>query len=105
MALIQVRVDDEVKKRADEAFARSGLTTPSGMKVIITQIATDGRTPFDGLLSSGPYEAMSERMRRAMAKAEAMEYGLIPDDSTDNPSHVPSDVLDYLGILPSEVGQ
>ena len=29
-ALIQVRVDDEIKRRADEAFARSGLTKPSG---------------------------------------------------------------------------
>ena len=105
MALIQVRVDDAVKEKADEAFARSGMTTPSGMKAIITQIANDGRTPFDGLLSSVPYEAMSECMRRAMVRAEAIELGIIPDDSSDDPTRVPNDVLDYLGINPSEVGQ
>ena len=31
MALIQINVPDDVKARADAAFARNGITTPAAM--------------------------------------------------------------------------
>ena len=52
MALIQLNVPDDVKERADAAFARSGLTTPYAMRIMVNQVAETGRTPFDGLFSS-----------------------------------------------------
>ena len=39
MALIQINVPDDVKARADAAFARNGITTPAAMKMMVTQAA------------------------------------------------------------------
>ena len=52
MALIQTTVDDDVKARADAAFSRSGLTSAMAMRVMITQVANSGISPFDGLFST-----------------------------------------------------
>ena len=41
MALIQINVPDDVKQRADAAFARNGITTPSAMKMMVTQVANE----------------------------------------------------------------
>lgn len=38
MALIQINVPDDVKVRADAAFARNGITTPGAMKMMVTQV-------------------------------------------------------------------
>ena len=53
MALIQNNVPDDVKQRADAAFARNGITTPSAMKMMVTQLPMKSRVPFGGLFSSG----------------------------------------------------
>lgn len=105
MALIQINVDDDVKKRADQAFARSGLTTPYAMRILVNQVANTGITPFDGMFAGPGYQAFSERLHRDMLVAEAQEYGLLPDDSLADPTEVPSGVLDALGIAADEVGQ
>ena len=104
MALIQINVPDDVKARADAAFARNGITTPAAMKMMVTQVANENRTPFDGIFSSGTARELSEDMRRDMVYAEAQEYGLISDDSTDART-IPEDVLDELGLTAEEVGQ
>ncbi|MBT1179266.1 type II toxin-antitoxin system RelB/DinJ family antitoxin [Bifidobacterium vespertilionis] len=83
MALIQINVPDDVKERADAAFARNGITTPMAMKMMVTQVANENRTPFDGIFSNGTSRELTEDMRRDMIFAEAQEYGLIPDDATD----------------------
>ena len=49
MALIQVNVPDDVKARADAAFARNGITTPAAMKMMVDD-ATDARTIPDDVL-------------------------------------------------------
>mgnify|MGYP004528408359 CR=1 FL=1 len=105
MALIQINVDDDVKKRADQAFARSGLTTPYAMRILVNQVANTGVTPFDGMFAGSGYQVFSERLHRDMLAAEAQEYGLLPDDSLPDPTEVPDDVLGALGIAPDEVGQ
>lgn len=105
MALVQINISDDIKARADAAFARSGLTTPYAMRILITQVANTGTTPFDGLLTSAAAVNFSDEIKRDMIYAEAQEFGLIPDDSLENPTKVPLDVLTSLGIEPSEVGQ
>lgn len=45
---------------------------------------------------------ISAKVRKAMAKAEAQECGLIPDDSTTC-SEVPDKVLEFLGLTKEEV--
>lgn len=105
MALIQLNVPDEVKDRADRAFARSGLTTPCAMRIMVNQVAQTGRTPFDGLFSSPSGRLYSEEVRVAMLRAEAQEYGLIEDDSGEDPLEIPAGILAEMGIEPEEVGQ
>lgn len=104
MALIQTTVNDAVKSRADEVFARSGLTTPMAVRVMVTQVANEGRSPFDGLFSRGTALDLADDIRRDMVYAEAQEYGLIHDDAAASAS-VPDDILAELGLAPSEVGQ
>lgn len=103
MALIQTTVDDSVKARADKVFERCGLTTPMAVRVMVTQVANEGRSPFDGLFSREPAVGLVEDIKRDMVYAEAQEYGLIPDDSPQSPSTVPSDVLSSLGVKCQEV--
>lgn len=105
MALIQLNVPDDVKDRADRAFARSGLTTPYAMRIMVNQVAQTGRTPFDGLFSSPSGRLYSEEVRVAMLRAEAQEHGLIEDDSGEDPLEIPAGILAEMGIEPEEVGQ
>ena len=106
MALIQTNVDDDIKLRADKVFARNGLTTPMACKIMVTQVANDGRSPFDGIFTYGDnYRKLPEELRRDMVYAEAQELGLIADDSSSDPIEIPADLLADWGIEPSEVGQ
>lgn len=105
MALIQLNVPDDVKERADAAFARSGLTTPYAMRIMVNQVAETGRTPFDGLFSSPAGRQYSDDVRLAMLRAEAQEYGLLADDAANDPLEIPADILAEMGISPEEVGQ
>lgn len=105
MALIQLNVPDDVKARADAAFARSGLTTPYAMRIMVSQVAETGRTPFDGLFSTPAGRQYSDEVRLAMLRAEAQEYGLIEDDAGSDPLEIPADILAEMGVSPEEVGQ
>lgn len=107
MALIQVTVDDDIKRKADAAFARSGITTPMAMRMMVTQVARENRTPFDGIFNTNNTVALAENVRRDMVYAEAQEYGLIPDDAAtaDSSYVIPEDVLTDLGLTAAEVGQ
>ena len=75
MALIQINVPDDVKARADAAFARNGITTPAAMKMMVTQVAHENRTPFDGVFSSPAARELGEDVRRDML---AFFNGLVP---------------------------
>lgn len=102
MALLQTTVDDDVKARADKVFARSGLTTAMAVRVMVTQVANTGVSPFDGLFMGQGGQNYSDEVRLAMLREEAKEYGLIPDDSFDATT-MPNDVLDMLGVTSDEV--
>lgn len=68
MALIQTTVDGSVKKRADKVFERSGLTTPMAARVMVTQVANEGRSPFDGLFFREPALGLAEDINRRAAR-------------------------------------
>lgn len=104
MALIQINVPDDVKVRADAAFARNGITTPGAMKMMVTQVASENRTPFDGLFSVGISRELAQGVRRDMLRVGAREYGLLSDDATDA-RIVPDSVLNELGLTAEEVGR
>ena len=102
MALIQTTVDDDVKARADAVFSRSGLTSAMAMRVMITQVANSGISPFDGLFSTPASRIYSSDIRTAMLREEAIEAGLIPDDSFDA-TEIPQEILDMLGVTEDQV--
>ena len=81
-----------------------GITTPAAMKMMVTQVAHENRTPFDGVFSSPAARELGEDVRRDMLLAEAQEYGLVADDATDART-IPDDVLGELGLTAQEVGQ
>lgn len=45
--LIQVRVDDELKKNADALFSDLGLDTPTAIRIFLTQAIKRHGLPFD----------------------------------------------------------
>lgn len=89
----------------DRAPVKSDLSVPKTVSVEDRQGAeTDesSASPQSWLLPNRPY---SEEVRLAMRQAEAQEYGLIEDDSGDDPLKIPDDILAEMGISPEEVGQ
>lgn len=46
-SLIQVRVDDELKKNADALFSDLGLDTPTAIRIFLTQAIKRHGLPFD----------------------------------------------------------
>lgn len=102
MALLQTTIDDDIKARADKVFARSGLTSAMAMRVMVTQVANTGVSPFDGLFSTPAARAYSDEVRIAMLREEAIEAGLLPDDSFDA-GDMPAEVLDLLGVTAEQV--
>lgn len=51
-ALLQVRVDEELKHRVDKKLKRMGLTTSSAVNLLLHQIDIQGR--FPSRLSTSP---------------------------------------------------
>lgn len=102
MAIIQTTVDDDIKREADAVFARSGLTTAMAVRVMVTQVAREGRSPFDGLFARNDVSAeLAERAHPDMLRTEAMEYGIVPDESYDA-RELPDSALDILGLSEEE---
>ena len=57
---IQVRVDDELKVKADKLFKDLGTDTTSAIRIFLTQaLAVDG-FPFE-IKRSNPYNALTEK--------------------------------------------
>ena len=104
MALIQVNVPDDVKQRADAAFARSGITTPGAMRMMVTKVANEDKTPFDGLFFADEARVLADDVRRDMVRTEAQEFGLLPDDATDA-TIIPEGILAELGLTAHDVDQ
>lgn len=50
--LIQIRIEEDVKKNVDDVLKREGLSTQQAVKMFLTQVANTGESPFDGLFSS-----------------------------------------------------
>lgn len=99
MKPIQPNAPDDAKGPTDRAFARSGaLGKVEGMG--------DMRA-FSGALVEdyGTLYPMDDVVRMAMLRAEAQEYGLLEDDSGEDPLEIPEGILAEMGIEPEEVGQ
>lgn len=50
--LIQLRIESDVKDKADAIFKMQGITTQSAIKMFLTQVANTGESPFDNLFGN-----------------------------------------------------
>lgn len=95
----QPNAPDDAKGPADRESARSGaLDKVEGrgdMRAYSGALMEDDDTLYP----------MDDVMHMAMLRAEAQEYGLLEDDSGEDPLEIPEGILAEMGIEPEEVGQ
>ncbi len=59
---IQVRVDDDLKKKSDELFKDLGTDTTTAIRIFLTQALASNGFPFEiKRAKSNPYEALTEQ--------------------------------------------
>ncbi len=83
-ALVQARIDSEVKEEASTVLAAMGLTVSDAVRMLLTRIAREKALPFEPLV---PNETTLAAMRDARAgrttkldSAEALMTDLHADD-------------------------
>ncbi|MCD8148497.1 MAG: type II toxin-antitoxin system RelB/DinJ family antitoxin [Clostridiales bacterium] len=71
MAQISIRVEDDVKKMAEEACADIGLSLSAAINVYLKKLGREKRIPFE--VSADPFysDANMQRIRRSVAQMEA----------------------------------
>ena len=59
---IQVRVDDDLKKKSDELFKDLGTDTTTAIRIFLTQALASNGFPFEiKRTTANPYEVLSEQ--------------------------------------------
>ena len=56
-ALIQTRIDPEIRDKASEVLAQSGLTVSDAVRILLTRTANEGALPMDLVAQSAEYDA------------------------------------------------
>jgi addiction module RelB/DinJ family antitoxin len=86
MATITLRVDDEIKRQAEEVFKEIGLGTSAGINIYLTKVAKERAVPFK-------LEAPKRRIApEVLAKSPKTKLGvnpetgmpIIPDSASDD---------------------
>ena len=57
---IQLRVDDDLKKKSDELFKDLGTDTTTAIRIFLTQALAVNGFPFEIKRSNNPYAALTE---------------------------------------------
>lgn len=85
MAQINLRVDDDVKKGAEQAFDDIGLSMSAAINVFLKKVARERRIPFE--LSADPFysESNMRHLEKVVADINAgtakfVEHDLIEED-------------------------
>lgn len=50
--LLQLRISEDVKNKCDAVFSDQGVTIQGAIKIMLTQVANTGNSPFDGIFES-----------------------------------------------------
>ncbi|MEK1890791.1 MAG: type II toxin-antitoxin system RelB/DinJ family antitoxin [Phyllobacterium sp.] len=56
-ALVQTRIDAEVKERATAVLEDMGLTVSDAVRILLTRTAREGALPLELISNSGAYDA------------------------------------------------
>ena len=56
-ALVQTRIDPEVKARASEVLEAMGMTVSDAVRILLTRTAREGALPIELMTDPGAYDA------------------------------------------------
>lgn len=79
--LVQIKIPANVKEKLDEIFAKDGTTTQQGLKMIATQIANRGHSPFTTMYYEEYTEPVSDEVKQKLREDELEVLGYLPDNS------------------------
>ncbi len=72
---LQIRIDSNLRKEADELFAHAGLDMSSAVRLFLRQSVIRRRLPFE-VLSENPDPFWSEANQRVLRESiESIEHG------------------------------
>ena len=72
---LQIRIDSDLRKEADELFAHAGLDMSSAVRLFLRQSVIRRRLPFE-VLSENPDPFWSEANQRVLRESiESIEHG------------------------------
>lgn len=71
MAQISLRIDDDVKKKAEEACADIGLSLSTAINIYLKKLGREKRIPFE--VSADPFYSKENiaRLRKSVAQMES----------------------------------
>lgn len=86
MTQISVRIDEDVKNRAEETFDEIGISMSAAITVFLKTVARERRIPFE--LSADPFYSQSnmEHLRRgisALNSGKGVSHELIEADENE----------------------
>jgi DNA-damage-inducible protein J len=73
MAQVSIRIDNDVKKRADALFAELGLNMTTAFNIFVRQALRQGGLPFEVTVDPFYSESNQAHLRRAIAQLDAGE--------------------------------
>lgn len=81
--LVQIKLPESTKAKLDAIFAKDGATTPQALKMIATQIANHGYSPFTTMYYEEYTEPVSNKLKAKLREDELEVLGYLPDNSTN----------------------
>ena len=83
-ALVQARIDDDVKKEATAVLAEMGLTVSDAFRLMLTRVAREHALPFDPLIPNPEtIEAMKEARRGQLRSFDSVDELMADLDADD----------------------
>jgi DNA-damage-inducible protein J len=83
-ALVQARIDSEVKDEANAVLAAMGLTISDAVRLMLTRVAREHALPFDPLIPNPKtIEAMKEARRGQLQSFDSVD-DLMNDLNAEN---------------------
>lgn len=79
--LVQFKIPSDVKNKLDKIFEYDGTTTPQGLKMIATQIANHGFSPFTTVQYEQYSEPVSDEIKSRLREDDLKALGILPDDN------------------------
>jgi len=82
MAQVNIRIDDDLKNRADELFGEMGMNMSTAVNIFVRQTVRQGAIPFEITTKPDPFYSASNmnRLRKAIGDVESGKSSLKEHD-------------------------